>query len=115
MTRVVAMTIRATNCTLPGYGASSPLSHPKSRLEWLLEAGKDCAIDAISTPAYDNDGGLAHSKKICGRVFNAYSNRIPGCKMDPVERSLYIRQTLVEAPDDVSVRGHAEPHTIYNP
>jgi len=35
--------------------------------------------------------------------------------MDPVERSLYIRQALVKASDDVSVRGHAEPHTIYNP
>jgi len=35
--------------------------------------------------------------------------------MDPVERSLDIRQTLGEVSDDVSVRGHAEPHTIYNP
>src|SRR6266851_10514993 len=97
MTRVVAMTIRATNCTLPGYGASSSLSQPKNQLDRLLVAGKACGIDAMSVPAYDNDGGLTHAKEICGRVFNAHSNRIPGCKVDLVERSLDIRQTLVEA------------------
>ena len=109
------MTIRATNCSLPGYGASSPLSHPKSQLDWLLEAGKACAIDAISVPAYDNDGGLTHAKQVCRRVFNAHSNWKTGRQMDPVESPLHIRQTLVEASNDVSVRSHAERHTIYDP
>jgi hypothetical protein len=36
------------------------LSHPKNQLDRLLEAGKACAIDAISVPADDDDGGFAH-------------------------------------------------------
>src|SRR6266446_7010233 len=114
ITSVAEVTIRATRRALPGYGASSSLSHSQSHLDPF--GGRSvCARDAISTPAYDNDGGLTHAKQVCRRVFNAHSNWKTGRQMNPVESPLHIRQTLVEASNDVSVRSHAETHTIYDP
>src|SRR6516225_1921917 len=81
MTRVAAMTMRATNSTLPGYRVSSSLSHPHNQLWPPLEAGKDCAMDAISVPADYDHGRLAHSQQIRGRILNAHSNRKPGRQM----------------------------------
>ena len=91
MTRVAAVTILATSATRPGYGAISSRSQSQSHVERSSGEGKVCAIDAILLSADYNHGRLAHAKQVGGWILDTYANRIPRCKVDPIERPLHIR------------------------
>src|SRR6516162_4575477 len=114
MTRVAAATIRATRRVLPGYGVSSFLSHAQSHAWWALEAGKDCAIDAISTPANHYDCRFAYAEQIRGGILYSHADRITSCQMHPVQRPLDIRQTLFEAANNICVRSHAKSDALHH-
>ena len=93
MTSVAALTILATNSALPGYGVNSSLSHSQSQASGRFDAGKDCAIAAILMSANHYHRRLAHAKQIGRGIFNPHPNGISGRQVDPIERSLHIRQT----------------------
>src|SRR5580700_4834099 len=114
ITIVAAITMRATTSVLPGYGLSSSLSHSLSHPNGRLEAGKDCAMDAISAPANHYDGRFAHPEQIWRRILDAHPNRIAGSQVHPVQRSLHIRQSFPETANNVRVRSHAKSNAVHD-
>src|SRR3954464_8397771 len=97
ITRVDAITMRKTSCILPGYGATSSLSHSKNQLDWLPETGKPCAVGAISVPAHDDDGGFAQPEEFLRWICDAHSHGKTRCKMNPVKGPLHIRKAWLQS------------------
>src|ERR1700722_5997855 len=114
MTNVAAVTIRATNASLPGYGLSSSLSHSNTHPSGRLEAGGDCAMDAISASANHHDGRFAHPEQIRRRILDSHPNRIAGSQVHPVQRSLHIRQAFPETANDVCVWSHTKSDAVHD-
>src|ERR1700759_3591060 len=90
--RLAAVTIRATNSALPGEGANSSLIHSRNQTSGRPDNGKDCAIAAISTPAYHDDCGFTDSEQIGTRILDTYPDRVARRQMYPVQCSLHIRK-----------------------
>src|ERR1700722_5568017 len=114
MTNVAAVTIRATNASLPGYGVSSSLSHCQSHARRLSAAGKDCAMDAISAPPNHYDNRFAPPEKIWRSILDAHANRIAGSQVHPVQRSLHIRQAFSETANNVCVWSHTKSDAVHD-
>src|ERR1700751_5381559 len=55
-----------------------------------------------------------NSKEFWRRILHAHANRIPGCQVYPVERSLHIRQAFVELPDNVRIRRNSKTYAVHN-
>jgi hypothetical protein len=69
---------------------------------------------AISAPAYHDDGGLAHSKQVGGRILHMDAYRVPGGQTHPIQSSLYIRQTRPQATDHVRIRCDSEADAVHD-
>src|SRR5579862_2359970 len=114
ITRVAAITMRATKSVLPGYGLSSFRSHSHSHPGAWLEAGKDCAMDAISAPANHYDGRFANPEQILRRILDAHPNRVARSQVHPVQRSLHIRQAFPKMANNVCVRSHTKSDAVHD-
>src|ERR1700756_3267264 len=73
-----------------------------------------CADMPILISPNRHNGRLANSKEFWRRIFYAHTNGVTGCEMYPVERSLHIRQALVQLSDDIGIRGDSKTDAVHD-
>src|ERR1700722_3594158 len=111
---VDAATVRTTQKSLRGYGASSSLRKSHGKVDVRAEPDRLCAMAPISAAPDDDDGRFADSKQLGRWVLHTHANRIARGEMHPVESALHVGQTGLKTAHNVRVRSHAEPHSVYD-
>src|SRR5260370_10219461 len=67
-----------------------------------------------SISANGHDGRFADSKEFWRRILHPHANRVSGCQVYPVERSLHVRQAFVQFSDDIGIRSDSKPYAVHD-